>query len=272
MTAADPATVLGVDLAVIGAGPAGLAAALTAAELGLKAALIDELPVLGGQYLVDGPAANGPAPVSAAQQQGQDLIRKLRSVPVEWRSETLVWHLGSDLRLELYRRGEVTSPLHAGAVILATGAREQVVPFPGWTLAGRDDGGRGTTAGEAPRLIAGQAGSCWPVRGRCCFRRRPDWPSTAPKWWAFWRRRTRPCMAALRPGGVAKLGSLDEGRHYVRALRQGAHPLPFRADGRHGAGARTALDTAVTVAQLDAVTGAQFAGSTENDSRGRDCA
>ena len=75
--------------------------------------------------------------LSAAEQHGQELLRKcVADAPVRWRSETLVWHLGSDLTLALYRRGEVTSPLRARAVILATGAREQMVPFPGWTLPG----------------------------------------------------------------------------------------------------------------------------------------
>ena len=40
------------DLAVIGAGPAGLAAALVASDLGLKVTLVDESPSAGGQYIV----------------------------------------------------------------------------------------------------------------------------------------------------------------------------------------------------------------------------
>jgi NADPH-dependent 2,4-dienoyl-CoA reductase/sulfur reductase-like enzyme/bacterioferritin-associated ferredoxin len=259
MTAADPATELRVDLAVIGAGPAGLAAALTAAELGLKAALIDELPVLGGQYLVDGLAANEPAPISAAQQQGQDLIRKLRSAAVEWRSETLVWHLGSDLRLELYRRGEVTTSLQAGAVILASGAREQVVPFPGWTLPGVMTAGgaqllakrhgvipgrRVLLAGSGPLLLPAAARLAEhgaEVVGILEATHPAAWLRHGPAVWGNWDR-------------------LTEGRHYVSALRKAHIPYHFgrtviRAEG----GDRL---VAAVVAQLDGQ-GSPIAGTEE---------
>ena len=111
------------DLAVIGAGPAGLAAALVASDLGLKVTLLDESPSAGGQYIVGQSDRNPRRAFSVTERHGDELLRCVADAPVRWLPETLVWHLGSDLTLGLYRRGEVTSPLRARAVILATGAR-----------------------------------------------------------------------------------------------------------------------------------------------------
>lgn len=134
------------DLAVIGAGPAGLAAVLAAHELGLKVTLIDERPAAGGQCLVDRPTVIHPS-FTAAERQGNQLLKRLAEVVraddtlrIRWCPETLVWHLSGDLKLALYRRGEdrgeASWSLQAQAVILASGAREHVVPFPRWTLPG----------------------------------------------------------------------------------------------------------------------------------------
>ena len=234
-------------MAVIGAGPAGLAAALTATELGLKVALIDELPALGGQYLADHPTVNGHAPVSAAEQQGRDLIRKLRFASVAWRSETLVWSLAGDLTLALYCRGEVAS-LQAGAVILATGAREQMVPFPGWTLPGVMTvgaaqllakrhgvipGRRVLLAGSGPLLLPAAVSLAEhgaEVVGILEATHLAAWLGHGPAVWGNWDR-------------------LTEGRHYVSALRKANIPYHFGRTVIRALG-KDRLDAAV-VAQLD---------------------
>ena len=95
------------DLAVIGAGPAGLAAALVASDLGLKVTLIDESPSAGGQYIVGQSDRSPRRAFSVTERHGDELLRCVADAPVRWRPETLVWHLGSDLTLALYRRGEV---------------------------------------------------------------------------------------------------------------------------------------------------------------------
>ena len=236
------------EVAVIGAGPAGLAAALTAAALGLKVTLIDELPAPGGQYLVDRTNEAHHPPVSAAERQGQDWIRGLRSAPIEWRSETLVWHLASDLTLALYGKGEATSTLQAGAVILASGAREQVVPFPGWTLPGVMTVGAAQLLAKRHNLVPGRrillAGSgplMFPaavklaelgaeVVGILEATHPITWLRHGPAVWGNWDR-------------------LAEGRHYVNALRRAHVPYRFGRTVIRAAG-RDRLDAAV-VAQLD---------------------
>ncbi len=98
------------DVLVIGAGPAGLAAAVTAADAGLRVMLLDESPVSGGQYLAAYTAAAGEGPglfpqspsltrpsggdrlgSSRAERAGQGLLRRMAVAAVDWRPGTLVW-------------------------------------------------------------------------------------------------------------------------------------------------------------------------------------
>jgi NADPH-dependent 2,4-dienoyl-CoA reductase/sulfur reductase-like enzyme len=122
-----------VDVAVVGAGPAGLAAALAAAECGLRVALLDERSLPGGQYLLPGYAHGGA--LTESERLGGDLLRRLETGQVDWRPGVTVWNVEAGLTLGLFADGRATT-LAAGAIVLASGAREQVAPFPGWTLPG----------------------------------------------------------------------------------------------------------------------------------------
>jgi NADPH-dependent 2,4-dienoyl-CoA reductase/sulfur reductase-like enzyme len=117
------------EMAVVGAGPAGLAAAVTAARAGVHVTLVDEYPRPGGQYL----KGTSP-PVTATEKQGRALLRDLAELDVELRTETLVWGI-EGLRLALHTPHGLDW-LEARTLVLATGARELVIPFPGWTLPG----------------------------------------------------------------------------------------------------------------------------------------
>jgi NADPH-dependent 2,4-dienoyl-CoA reductase/sulfur reductase-like enzyme len=128
------------ELAVIGAGPAGLAAAISAAQTGVQVTLIDEYPRPGGQYL-QGDDHNQS---SSTERRARALLTELSSHAIEVRTETLVWGL-EDKTLALYG-AEGPESLKAQSLILATGARERVLPFPGWTLPGV------MTVGGAQRL------------------------------------------------------------------------------------------------------------------------
>jgi len=113
-----------------------LAAATTAAAHGVQVTLIDELPGPGGQYLAPtGATGRVHAPLSAAEQRGHGLVNALSGSRIEMRTETIVWSLSADRRLQLYHAGRVDE-LVAQVVVLACGAREVSVPFPGWTLPG----------------------------------------------------------------------------------------------------------------------------------------
>ena len=138
-----------VDIAIIGAGPAGLAAARTAARSGLRIALVDDNPQAGGQVWRQGP---GVAAASA-----------LRNTRPDWIGSPNVTHYASarvsafaspcEMIVDAQTHGGVS--LSFAQLIIASGARERLLPFSGWTLPGV------TGAGGVQALIKGGM----PVRG-----------------------------------------------------------------------------------------------------------
>jgi len=131
------------QLAVVGAGPAGLAAAGEAGAAGVRVLLIEERPALGGRAMI----------VPGARGLTEGLMRDLRGVEV-WR-HSAVWDLCR--RTLMVLRGDRVECVHADAVVLATGARETMLPFPGWTLRGVTTLEGGWEAVRAGRLGAGPA-------------------------------------------------------------------------------------------------------------------
>lgn len=131
-----------VDLLIIGAGPAGMAAALAAAPRGLNIAVLDDNPLPGGQIWRDGPQAHVP-------QQARDMraqLQQLDNVRVHSGCKVIALAGPKRLLLEDAERGWVLS---YDTLILCTGARERLLPFPGWTLPGV------TGAGGLQALIKG---------------------------------------------------------------------------------------------------------------------
>lgn len=113
------------DVLVVGGGPAGLAAASSAAEHGVRVGLIDDNPVLGGQVWRQG--------IAAAHREAESWIRKLRSAAVEILCGARVFdHCSPNLLLAELQ--DDLLELRYSNLILATGARERFLPFPGWTL------------------------------------------------------------------------------------------------------------------------------------------
>ena len=140
-----------IPLAVVGAGPAGLAAAAQAAELGWPVTLIDAFALPGGQYYKQTPTALGETvpPDGHARQLlaagDRDAVRLLAG--------TSVWGLFPEeggYLLCLYGPAGTPRRLKARTVILAPGAYDRPVPFPGWTLPGV------MTAGAALNLVKHQ--------------------------------------------------------------------------------------------------------------------
>jgi NADPH-dependent 2,4-dienoyl-CoA reductase/sulfur reductase-like enzyme len=107
---------------VVGAGPAGLAATGEAQAAGARVLLLEERPVLGGRAVL----------VPGARGLTEGLMRSLGSAEV-WRS-TPVWGIAG--RSLAVLRAQRIDTVTGAAVILATGAPEVMMPFPGWTLPG----------------------------------------------------------------------------------------------------------------------------------------
>lgn len=125
------------DLAVIGAGPAGLAAATTAAGLGLDTALFDEQPAPGGQIY----RAITETPLGERSVLGEDywhgttLVEPFRQSGAQYVPGATVWSVTREGEIGVSVAGAARL-LRARHVILATGALERPFPIPGWTLPG----------------------------------------------------------------------------------------------------------------------------------------
>jgi len=130
-----------VRIAIVGAGPAGLAAAGEARAAGARALLIEERPVLGGRAMI----------VPGARGLTEGLIHDLGSAEV-WRNSS-VWSIFG--RTVAVLRGDRVETVTPDAVIFATGAREGIVPFPGWTLDGVLTVEAGWEAVRAGRVASG---------------------------------------------------------------------------------------------------------------------
>jgi D-hydroxyproline dehydrogenase subunit alpha len=109
------------DLLVVGAGPAGMAAAWRAAQNGLRVCVVDDNPAAGGQIWRGGPP------------EAQLWFERIRSVDVEIINGARVF--------QQLRPGTLLAETTSGVcelnykrAVLATGARERFLPFPGWTL------------------------------------------------------------------------------------------------------------------------------------------
>lgn len=125
------------DIAVVGAGPAGIRAALSAAEAGARVVLIDEQPVAGGQIyreVARHGAARGDV-LGADYIEGAELIDQLEASAVQHRRGCVLWNIGQGGVLTFGVQG-VAEQLVVKRIILATGALERAFAFPGWTLPG----------------------------------------------------------------------------------------------------------------------------------------
>ena len=135
-----------VELANIGAGPAGMAAATLADELGLQTVQIDDQGSPGGQIYRAIERAEPGTPLGSDYLAGRPLAAALKTSRVDYRPGTTLWHVDREGALFLETAGR-TETLTARRILLATDALERPVPIPGWTLSGV------MTAGAAQILL-----------------------------------------------------------------------------------------------------------------------
>lgn len=128
------------DLAIVGAGPAGMAAATTAAELGLRSVVLDEQDAPGGQIYrsIERVARDHPqrfALLGEDYAAGLALVRKFRDCGADFRPGSTVWQVQVPLGI-LYSSQGASHAVRARRILIATGAMERPMPLPGWTLPG----------------------------------------------------------------------------------------------------------------------------------------
>lgn len=125
------------DLAIIGAGPAGMAAAATACAHGLNVALLDEQPRPGGQIYRDVERVDGArsAILGADYRAGGSLAQELRAAKATYLPSSVVWAIEEGFQISYTHEGR-GAQLSASRILLATGALERPMPLPGWTLPG----------------------------------------------------------------------------------------------------------------------------------------
>ncbi|MED2941394.1 NAD(P)/FAD-dependent oxidoreductase [Bacillus swezeyi] len=142
------------DLLIVGAGPAGLSAAIEAAEQGLNVRVIDEFPRVGGRLLgqlhqePNGEWWNGIS-------ESEKLHIRALTAGVDIQCETSVYDI--EKREAGWRVHTSNGVLKSKALLLATGASETPIPVAGWTLPGVISIGAAQVMGNVYRVKPGQS-------------------------------------------------------------------------------------------------------------------
>ncbi len=229
-----------VQVLVIGAGPAGLAAAEIAAECGLSVLVLDERPAPGGQYFkpvasshrVDGgvPGARQP---DRQFDQGAKLVERVRALGVRIVSNCTVWDAEAGAEGgAVVRSLQDGAPLQveADALVVATGAYERSWPVPGWTLPGVMTTGAAQTLARSYQvapgrrvLVAGNGPLNLQVAADLA-RNGVKVVAVAEAACAPWRASPADLIRLAR----ARIDLLRDGLAYIRTLRAHGVPIHFR--------------------------------------------
>ncbi|MBR8060982.1 NAD(P)/FAD-dependent oxidoreductase [Burkholderia dolosa] len=221
------------DLLIVGAGPAGMAAAVAARAAGLSVVVADEGPAPGGQIYRN----VADAPPTLAQWLGSDyaagrpLVDALHASGAHYLPRSVVWQIAFEPEpvAMLTQAGASGGTLEIGAraVLIATGAQERLWPVRGWTLPGVMGVGAAQTllksAGLAPSadtVLAGSGPLLWLFAAQLlnAGRRVRALVDTTPR--DAWRRAAVHVLPALRGADY-----LLKGLRMLRAVRRAGIPV-----------------------------------------------
>jgi thioredoxin reductase/Fe-S-cluster-containing hydrogenase component 2 len=146
------------EVVIVGAGPAGLSAAIEAGRAGADTLLIDENSKAGGQLFKQIHKFFGSKEHQAGvrgTEIGRRLLEQAAEAGVETWLDTVVWGIFEGRKLSVLRDGR-SLDIHARAIVLATGAMENALSFPGWTLPGVISAGAAQTMINIHRVLPGK--------------------------------------------------------------------------------------------------------------------
>ena len=137
---------------VVGAGPAGLSAAIEASRAGANVLVVDDNARAGGQIFRQSPTgfrAGAPTRYRSEFPRGATLLAEAEAADVRFKFGCTAWGMFEPNTLELLC-DDRSERVYADAIVLATGAYDRPIPLPGWTLPGV------FTVGGAQALLKGQ--------------------------------------------------------------------------------------------------------------------
>jgi NADPH-dependent 2,4-dienoyl-CoA reductase/sulfur reductase-like enzyme len=148
------------ELIVIGAGPGGIAAAVEAARAGVTTTILDENPKPGGRIygqFNDGFKLMNPKFLGPDYEKGKMLLAEFDAYrdKIEYPQDTLVFGIFEN-RIMAFHQGGKGHRIPFNKLIVATGAYDRPVPFPGWTLPGVLTAGGAQTLVKMQRVLPGK--------------------------------------------------------------------------------------------------------------------
>jgi thioredoxin reductase len=146
-------------IVIVGAGPAGMSAAIEAVRQGCGVTLVDEAARPGGQIY----RQSHPALSDTETAEASELARKKRLLEafgrildrIDYRPSTTAYALLDPGEIHL-ARCDRTEVVAADAIVLASGVREVAAPFPGWTTPGVMYAGGAQALLKSQRVLPGR--------------------------------------------------------------------------------------------------------------------
>jgi NADPH-dependent 2,4-dienoyl-CoA reductase/sulfur reductase-like enzyme len=149
------------ELVIIGGGPGGISAAIEAAKAGVTVMILDENERIGGQIfrqLEKGFKPDNSEAMGNDYKKGQKLFKPFEALKdrIVYLNNAVVWGIFNNRTIAFARDG-VSESLPFDNLLIATGAYDRPVPFPGWTLPGVLTAGGAQKLVKTDRVIPGQS-------------------------------------------------------------------------------------------------------------------